>query len=118
MSKFRGLTYPLQVTEKGHLVTSTDLSLVEENIISVLETRPFERVMRADYGFNPKIFDTLEPNAINARIWRAVTTQVPSIETLEVDGKVSTIDNGLYQVQLRYVVDGQTAPPLDLTLNM
>ena len=54
MAQKRGLTYPLQIVN-GRLAVSTDLALVEEQIVSVLETRPFERVMRSDYGFDPKI---------------------------------------------------------------
>ena len=68
--------------------------------------------------FDPGIFNTMEPNAINARIWKAVTDQVPAVEALEVDGSVSTEDDGTYAVQLRYSVRGVPAPPLDLTLNM
>ncbi len=118
MAQIRGLMYPLQVDSKGHLILSNDLAVVEENIISVLETRPFERVMRADYGFNPDIFSTIEPNAINARIWEAVTTQVPAVEALEVKGALESADNGLWAVRLIYSVNGVPAPPLDLTLNM
>jgi len=117
MAQKRGLTYPLQITN-GRLSLSEDLALVEDQIVSVLETRPFERVMRSDYGFDPKIFSTLEPNAINARIAAAVEAQVPPVTNLEVEGGVSTIDTGLYQVVLKYSVNGVPAPPLSLTLNM
>ena len=78
MARTRGLTYPLTL-KNGNLGTTQDLSLVEEHIISVLETRPYERVMRGGYGFDPMIFHTLEPNAINARIHQAVTSQVPEV---------------------------------------
>jgi phage baseplate assembly protein W len=73
-TKYRGLMYPLEVKD-GQLRTTSDLEIVEQNIIQVLETRPTERVMRVDYGWDPKIFNTLEPNAINARIHRALTKE-------------------------------------------
>ena len=117
MAQKRGLTYPLQIVN-GRLGLSEDLALVEDQIVSVLETRPGERVMRADYGFDPKIFSTLEPNAINARISRAVETQVPSVSNMEVDGNVSAGDSGVYQVTLKYSVNGVPVPPLSLSLNM
>ena len=117
MTRLRGLAYPLQV-QNGNLVTETDFRSVEDQIISVLETRPSERVMRTDYGFDPKIFDTLEPNAINSRIWYAVTTQVPDVSDLEVDGNISNGDDGFYAVTLRYRVDGVPAPPLEISLSM
>tara|TARA_R110001592_G_scaffold87827_6_gene259138 strand:+ start:217 stop:570 length:354 start_codon:yes stop_codon:yes gene_type:complete len=117
MAQKRGLTYPLQIVN-GRLALSEDLALVEDQIVSVLETRPFERVMRSDYGFDPKIFDTLEPNAINARISFAVEKQVPEVTNLEVDGGVDVADGGVYNVVLRYSVNGIPAPPLSLALNM
>lgn len=117
MARKRGLTYPLTIVN-GQLGYSEDLALVEEHIISVLETRPYERVMRATYGFDPKIFDTMEPNAINARIYKAVTEEVSEVEELDVKGNVDTTEEGLYQVTLYYKVRGIPAPPLTLSLNM
>ena len=117
MAQKRGLTYPLQIVN-GKLGISEDLALVEDQIISVLETRKGERVMRADYGFDPKIFDTLEPNAINARIAFAVEQQVPDVTNLEVDGGVSTAEDGVYNVVIKYSVNGIPVPPLSLALNM
>mgnify|MGYP003154525588 CR=1 FL=1 len=109
--------YPLNVVN-GRLSLSEDLAIVEQNIISVLETRPFERVMRADYGFDGGIFNTLEPNAINARIWMAVTDQVPEVTDLQVNGSLVGADNGVYNVVIRYSVNGVPAPPLSLSLNI
>lgn len=117
MARKRGLTYPLTL-DGGNLATTQDLSLVEEHIISVLETRPYERIMRGSYGFDPMIFHTLEPNAINARIHEAVTSQVPEVRDLQVIGSVSATEEGTYQVTLRYIAFGIPAPPLSLSLNM
>lgn len=117
MAQKRGLSYPLQISN-GRLGVSEDLALVEEAILSVLETRPFERVMRSDYGFDPKIFDTMEPNAINARITFAIEKQVPEVSEVSVSGGIDTADAGLYNVKIKYAVNGVPAPPLSLTLNM
>ena len=115
---YRGLQYPLEVSD-GQLVVSENLKLVEQNIIEVLETRPFERVMRNTYGFDPGIFDTMEPNAINARIHRAVIEQVDGVSDLVVQGQVSSKhESGTYQVTLKYKVRGVPAPPLNLALRM
>ena len=118
MAVVRGLAYPLQLDSSGRLLLAEDVGVVEQNIISVLETRPFERVMRADYGFDPGIFDTMEPTAINARIWKAVTTFVPAVTDLTVQGGVASGDNGVYNVILTYQVNGEQAPPLSLSLNI
>ena len=115
---YRGLQYPLEVKD-GQLVVAENVSILEQNIIEVLETRPFERVMRNDYGFDPGIFNTMEPNAINARIHRAVINQVDGISDLVVQGQVDTkSESGTYQVTLKYKVRGVLAPPLNLSLRM
>lgn len=118
MAVVRSFAYPLQLGANGQLLLAEDLSVAEQNIISVLETRPFERVMRADYGFEPGIFDTMEPTAINARIWLAVTTYCPAVTDVTVDGGISTADSGIYNVLLKYQVNGTQAPPLNLSLNI
>jgi phage baseplate assembly protein W len=115
--QLRGLQYPLQLDSKGRLLLQTDLGIIEQNIISVLETRPFERVLRATYGFDPGIFDTMEPNAINAHVANAILEYVPEVTGLEVDGTVNAAES-TYAVTLRYGVNGVPAPPLDLTLNI
>ena len=117
MPYVRGLKYPLEVVN-GQLKIAEDLGIVEQNIIEILETRPTERVMRTTYGFDPKIFNTLEPNAINARIYKAVKDEVTAIDKLQVIGNVSKGDPGTYQVTLHYSVQGVPAPPLSLSLNM
>ena len=117
MPLFRGLAYPLQVVNGG-LKTVVDFEVIEQNMVEVLETRPFERVMRSNYGFDPKIFDTLEPNAIDARINRAIRENVPNATDVQVLGQPSTAEDGMYQVSVRYRVNGEAAPPLDLTIKM
>ena len=116
-TQIRGLQYPLQIDKSGNLLLASDLAIVEQNIISVLETRPFERVMRATYGFDPGIFDTLEPNAINAHVAVAIQQAVPEVTNLDVDGAINAAES-TYAVTLRYGVNGIPAPPLDLTLNI
>jgi hypothetical protein len=117
MASTRGLRYPLQVSN-GNLAISEDLASVEDQIISVLETRRFERVMRSNYGFDPGIFDTLEPNAINARIYNAVLNQVPAANNVQVKGSLASGDDGLYRVEIKYTVQGVPQPPLRISLNI
>ena len=117
MSFLRGLTYPLQ-TVRGNLALATDMALIEQQIISVIETRPLERVMRASYGWDPKIFDTMEPNAINARLYRAIIDEVEHVDALQINGHIAGDSDGLYRVEVKYSVDGIPQPNLNLTLNM
>lgn len=117
MAQLRGLAYPLQ-TFGGNLVTHEDTACVEDQIISVIETRPLERVMRGDYGFDPKIFDTLEPNAINARLYAAISQEVEGLTSLEIEGNVTAADDGLYAIKVKYALNGVPQPTLNLTLNI
>lgn len=117
MAFVRGLLYPLEV-ENGQLKIAEDLKIIEQNIIEILETRPTERVMRTTYGFDPNIFSTLEPNAINARIYKAIKDEIPTIDNLQVIGNVAKGDAGTYQVSLNYTVGGVAAPALNLYLSM
>ena len=117
MAYIRGLAYPLEIVD-GQLRTAEDVSIVEQNIIEILETRPTERVMRTTYGWDPKIFNTLEPNAINARIHRAIMEEIPAVQNLEVIGRMSNLDSGTYQVTLKYSVQGVPVPPLNISLSV
>jgi hypothetical protein len=115
MTSVRGLLYPLQVSN-GQLVLAEDEAIVEQQIISVLETRPFERIMRADYGLPDNIFETMNPAAIDSKISEAILEQVGGIDDLSVKGSWTGGDNGIYAVNILYSVRGTLQPPLSLSL--
>lgn len=115
MTSIRGLAYPLQV-QNGGLQLAEDANVVEQQIISVLETRPFERIMRADYGLPDDVFETMNPAAIDSKISEAILSQVGNISDLSVRGSWTGGDNGLYAVNILYSVDGEPQPPLTLSL--
>ena len=115
MTDIRGLTYPLRVANGG-LGLSTDAQLVEERIVSVLETRPFERIMRADYGLPDDTFETIQPAAIDAKISNAIVEQVGNIQDLSVRGSWTQGEDGVYSVTITYSVAGTLQPPLTLSL--
>lgn len=115
MTSLRGLRYPLQVSNGG-LQLVEDEVLVEQQIISVLETRPFERIMRADYGLPDYVFETVRPTEIDAKIFEAIINQVSSIDDLSVVGNWDNGDGGLYTVSINYTVKGAPQPPLTLSL--
>jgi hypothetical protein len=111
----RGLTYPLQIVN-GNLAVSTDLDLVREHIVSVLETRPFERVMRLDYGLPDQVFSVVQPEIIDSKISSAIEREVTEVEDLKVMGEWYASEDGLYNVNIYYSVKGIPQPPLSLTL--
>lgn len=112
----RGLKYPLTVIN-GNLATVTDYADVTQQIRSVLETRYFERVMRADYGIGDYVLEILDPGQINSAIQYAILRNVEGLTALNVNGDwITQGDNGLYTVFIEYEIDGVPQPPLNFSL--
>jgi len=112
----RGLTYPLTVSG-GNLATSTDYTLVSQHIRSVLETRYFERVMRADYGIGDYVLEIIDPGQINSAIQYSILQNVEGLSDLSVLGDwITNGEDGLYRVFIQYAVNGVPQPPINYTL--
>ena len=112
----RGIAYPLAVSN-GNLATSTDYSLTTQQIRSVVETRYFERVMRAEYGIGDFVLEILDPGQINSAIQFSILQNVAGITDLSVTGDWQTAgDDGLYRVFIVYSVNGVPQPPLQFAL--
>jgi len=115
-ASIRGLSYPLTVVQ-GNLATSTDYSLISQQIRSVVETRYFERVMRADYGIGDYVLEILAPGIINSAIQTSILQNVSSLTDVSVRGDwITEGDNGLYKIQIVYAVNGVPQPPLNFSL--
>jgi hypothetical protein len=112
----RGITYPLTVSN-GNLATSTDYSLTTQQIRIVIETRYYERVMRAEYGIGDYVLEILDPGQINSAIQYSILQNVAGLTDLSVTGDWrSRGDDGLYRVFIQYAVNGVPQPPLNFTL--
>ena len=115
--KIRGLTYPLSISNGG-LSVSVDLDLVSEHVLSVVETRWYERVMRANFGTDDYIFQVLKPALINSQMQQAIEQNVPEVDSVNVTGDWRSSDNGLYRIIITYYVNGVPQPPLSFTLSI
>ena len=112
----RGLTYPLAVSN-GNLSTSTDFALVTQQLRSVLETRYYERVMRADYGIGDYVLEVLDPGQINSAIQYSILQNVEGLNELSVLGDwITEGEDGVYRVYINYTVGGVPQPSLTFTL--
>ncbi len=112
----RGITYPLTV-DNGNLATSTDYALTTQQIRSVIETRYYERVMRAEYGIGDYVLEILDPGQINSAIQYSILQNVDGLSDLSVTGDwITSGDDGLYRVFIQYAVNGVPQPPLNFTL--
>ncbi len=112
----RGISYPLDLDGNGHLATSTDFDLVREHIVSVIETRPFKRVMRLTYGLPDQTFNVIQPEVIDAKIALAIESEVKEIEELRVFGEWLASEDGVYNVGIFYSLNGIPQPKIELSL--
>jgi len=112
----RGLTYPLTI-ENGNLKVSTDYATVTQQIRSVIETRYYERVMRADYGIGNYVLEVMDPGQINSAIQYSILQNVNGLSDLMVSGDWQTSgEDGVYRIAIVYSLNGQPQPPLNFTL--
>lgn len=112
----RGLSYPLRVLN-GNLATSTDYDLKTQEIRSVVETRFFERVMRADYGVGDHTLDIIDPGQINSEFQNSIQTHVSGLSSLVVKGDwITSGEDGIYKVYIIYQINGIPQPPLEFSL--
>lgn len=113
----RGLTYPLKIVN-GNLSTSVDYALIAQQIRSVIDTRFYERVMRADYGVDDYTLSILDPSQINSDFQTAISDYVTGISALDVQGDwITDGENGLYRVFIQYSVNGVPQPPVQFSLS-
>jgi hypothetical protein len=112
----RGLAYPLRI-ENGNLATSTDYALITQQIRSVVETRYYERVMRANYGVADNILNVMDPGQINSEFQASISANVSGLSALNVNGDwITQGDDGVYRVYIVYAVNGVPQPPMQFTL--
>ena len=99
----QGITYPLQLDGKGGLKLESGSALTRAHVLSVIETRPGERILRQDYGLPDMIMDIVNPPAINAKIEAAIERNCPEISnSVVVTGDYSGIGDGVYRVRVEY----------------
>jgi hypothetical protein len=112
----RGIAYPLRI-QNGNLAINTDFALKAQEIKSVVETRFFERVMRADYGVGDHTLDVMNPGQINSEFQTSISSQVSGLTSLSVSGDwISRGDDGIYSVSIIYAVSNIPQPPVQFSL--
>jgi hypothetical protein len=113
----RGLSYPLRIVN-GNLSTSTDYELKTQEIRSIVETRFFERVMRADYGVGDHTLDVIDPGQINSEFQNSIQAYVSGLTSLVVKGDwITSGEDGIYKVYIIYQLNGVPQPPLEFSLS-
>jgi hypothetical protein len=113
MANIRGIAYRLQIKD-GQLVTHEDFELIRDHIISVLETEPYERVMRPGYGTPDFLLrGTRDINLVAQWVRQGLEREIPDV-AFAVQGAIA--DDGAAVLAVRWAVDGQPQPPLQFKL--
>ena len=109
------LAYPLCVVD-GRLVVSRNENVVRDQILSVLETRPLERVMQPAYGTPDLVFEVhSSPGVIAERIRQTLLLSIPNV-AFTVVGTIA--ESGIYELEIQYTVNGQLQPTLTFDLEL
>ena len=110
-ASFRGISYPLTI-ENGNLKVSTDYDLLSQQIRSIVETRYFERVMRASYGIGDYVLEILDPGQINSAIQYSILNNVEGITALNVMGDWQQAEKTVFTVSVSNTpLTGSLSPP-------
>lgn len=116
-TSIRGIKYPLTIVN-GNLAVSDNYDLITQQIRSVVETRFFERVMRADYGVGDHTLEIMNPGLINSEFQTSILAYVDNLTSLSVTGDWLTQgDDGIYRVFITYAINGVPQPPLNFSLS-
>lgn len=107
----RGIAYPLTVTDSGALLLHEDLDLLRDRIIAVLETRPFEMVLRPAFGTPNFVFEAgINPSLIIENIRQQLETQITEVDTWNLSGVLT--DDGAMLVAIQWTIYNIPQPPL------
>lgn len=110
MPQIQGIAYPLTISD-GQLSTATDADLVRQQIFSVLETRPHERVMRPRYGMPDLLFNAIVPGILGVAIQQAL---VAEIRQGVFEAALADYDyEGGFAVEVRWSLSGIPQPPIN-----
>lgn len=104
MTVLTSIGYPLETDGKGGLKLATRADVVTQQIISVLETRPGERIMLPFYGMREHIMNALAPNVVVSDIEQIVQKWVPQAKNVKVTFLKDTelFEQGKLAVTIRF----------------
>ena len=102
-----GWKFPLQVTPRGAIATSSEEEKIEESVLLILSTAPGERLMLPDFGcgihnlvFAPNDGGTV--TRVVDCVRRALTKYEPRIDVLDVSAELSPDQPNLLLIRVDY----------------
>jgi hypothetical protein len=109
-----GWKFPLQVTPRGAIATSSEEQKIEESILLILSTAPGERLMLPDFGcgihdlvFAPN--DTGTITRVVDLVRRSLTIYEPRIDVLDVSADTSSDQPNLLLIRVDYRIRDNNA---------
>lgn len=112
MTTIRGIAYPLQA-QNGTLVLAEDTAIIRGWILSVLQTEPFERVMRPGYGTPDFLFTAPDINLVAQYARQALEREIPDV-VFDVLGSLD--DGGAGVLTINWAVNAIPQPALQLQI--
>ena len=107
---YRGISYPVKSGQKGLFSVSSDINLIEGNIIQILGTRKGERVMLPEFGSNIRKFiheplDHITCALLRVEIFDAIKRWEPRIIIDQNNSKVTPYPEEFkVRAELRYLL--------------
>lgn len=109
-----GWKFPLQVTPRGAIATSSEEQRIEESILVILSTAPGERLMLPEFGcgihelvFAPN--DSATISRVVDLVRRALTKFEPRIDVLDVSAETSSEQPNLLLIRADYRIRDNNA---------
>jgi hypothetical protein len=102
-----GWKFPLQVTPRGAIATSSEEQRIEESILQILSTAPGERLMLPEFGcgIHDLVFAPNDSGTVSRvvdLVRRSLTAYEPRIDVLDVTAETSTEQPNLLLIRVDY----------------
>jgi len=99
-----GLSYPLELNDKGGIKTASNFDRISQQIIEILDTRVGERVYRRFFGIPELIFETISESVLSQVIKKQILSSLPF--DLEMDVSVEIDEEGTAVIFIAYSLEG------------
>ncbi len=98
------IAYPMALDGNGSLKLAERADCISQQILSILETRPGERIMLPTYGFRDHILNSLSPSIVISDIENAIQRWVPQAKNVKVtfDSNPAKFEDGRLDITINF----------------
>ena len=105
----QGVTYPLAFDAAGRLKLSAGPTLVQEQLLSLMQTYPGERPMEPDYGAAVGNFEPVDMQRAIDFIAQGISEHVPAVKDFRITSRLGNVPDAT-EITIRYVLVGDATP--------